>query len=63
MFSLFIDFEGKSSIKFGGYDVSGIKADHPFNNMNSNTNSSWIFNLTEINLATVHFTGYGDNAL
>lgn len=62
MFSLFIDLNGKSSIKFGGYDVGGIKANHSFNNMNSNSNSSWVFNLTEINLATVHFTGYGDEA-
>ena len=51
MFSLFINFEGESSIKFGGYDINGIESGHPFKNMNSNEKDDWVFNLTELKLA------------
>jgi hypothetical protein len=50
IFSLFIDFEGKSSIKFGGYDISGVEANHTFNNMKSRSTDDWGFSLRDVKL-------------
>lgn len=55
IFSLFIDFEGKSSIKFGGYDISGIEANSSFNNMKSRSKDDWGFSLINVKLGGYTF--------
>ena len=51
MFSIFTDFDGDSSIKFGGFDKSGVLQGADFKMLNSASNDLWMIDMIGMKIA------------